>query len=231
MTTTRLPVDVEVLGPELRVHDRAGEVLEAGQQRVVAALVVVVAGARVEEPAGHRLLADLAVLAGDLERRASTARRRSTSRRRRPGCRSGSSRRCRAWPRCAGRSDRIDGPSAIGEPVPRLEGEAEGEHVGVRAHPGVAEQVPRPADGVAGLEDRVRAVRALGLQVVARPDARQPGPDDDDVHVLDCVRHSDSMSTGWALGDTVQFVGHPVLESCTDRVEAPALVSKGNELG
>ena len=49
--------------------------------------------------------------------------------------------------------------------------------------PGIAEQVPGPADGVACLEDGVRGPGALGLEVVAGPDARQAGADDEDVEV------------------------------------------------
>src|SRR5206468_3970460 len=65
---------------------------------------------------------------------------------------------------------------------------AEGEHVGIRADPGVTEQVPRTADGVARLEDRVRGPRAIGLHVVTGADARKPGSDDQNVEVLGCHR-------------------------------------------
>ena len=68
--------------------------------------------------------------------------------------------------------------------VPRPERVAEGEHVGVGPDARVAEQVPRAADGVAGLEDGVGRPRALGLEVVAGADAGQAGADDEDVEVL-----------------------------------------------
>ncbi len=44
---------VEILGPLLRVHDRPAESLDAGPLRRVPALVVVVAGAEIEEVAGE----------------------------------------------------------------------------------------------------------------------------------------------------------------------------------
>src|SRR3546814_20418886 len=68
--------------------------------------------------------------------------------------------------------------------LPRPERVAEGEHVRVGAHAGVAEQVPGASDGVAGLEDRIRRPGRLGLQVVPSADAGPPGADHADVEVL-----------------------------------------------
>ena len=56
-------------------------------------------------------------------------------------------------------------------------------HVGVGADPGVAEEVPGSADGVARLEDGVARPGALGLQVVAGADPREPRTHDEDVEV------------------------------------------------
>ena len=70
--------------------------------------------------------------------------------------------RCRTPAPSRGCSSRIDGPSAIDlAVVPRPERVAERVHVGVRADPRVAEQVPGAADRVARLEDRVALVRAV----------------------------------------------------------------------
>src|SRR3954451_17985779 len=69
---------------------------------------------------------------------------------------------------------------------PRPEGVAEGEHVRVRADTRVPEEVPGAADRAAGLQDRVRLVRAVLLQVTGGADAGQAGADDEDVHVLGC---------------------------------------------
>ncbi len=69
--------------------------------------------------------------------------------------------------------------------VPGAEGVAEGVHVGVRADAGVAEEVPGPADAIAGLEDRVGLAGAVGLQVAAGADAGQSGPDDQHVNVFE----------------------------------------------
>jgi hypothetical protein len=67
---------------------------------------------------------------------------------------------------------------------PRLERVPERVHVGIGADAGVAEEVPRPADVVARLEDRVGAVGTARLKVVAGADAGDPGADDQDVEVL-----------------------------------------------
>src|SRR4029079_5773198 len=76
---------------------------------------------------------------------------------------------------------------AVGERLgarPRLEAVAERLHVGVRAHAGVAEQVPGAAAGLARLEDRVALAGAAVLQVPGRPDPREAGADDHDIQVL-----------------------------------------------
>src|SRR5690606_8266478 len=57
-------------------------------------------------------------------------------------------------------------------------------HVGVGPDARVAEEVPRAADGVAGLEDGVAGPRALVLHVPAGADAREAGADDEAVEVL-----------------------------------------------
>src|SRR6185312_17380622 len=61
---------------------------------------------------------------------------------------------------------------------PGLERVAEREHVGVRADPGVAEQVPRPADRVARLDDREAPVGAFAPQVARGAHAREARADD-----------------------------------------------------
>src|SRR5207249_1793170 len=86
---------------------------------------------------------------------------------------------------------------------------AQGVHVRVRADAGIAEEVPRPADVVARLEDGVRPIRTARLQMVAGADAGDPGADDQHVEVLwlhtrlrplliheDCSRGSTARSTG-----------------------------------
>ena len=69
--------------------------------------------------------------------------------------------------------------------LPRPELITEGVQIGVRADTGIAEQVPRPSGGAAGLQDRVALSRVFGLQVVGRADARDPGADDEHIDVLD----------------------------------------------
>ena len=82
---------------------------------------------------------------------------------------------------------RIDGPSASTfSSLPRPELVAEGEHVGVGADAGVAEQVPGAAEPLAALQHRDGLVRELGGQLAGRADAGQAGADDQDVEML-CV--------------------------------------------
>src|SRR4029077_5257607 len=67
---------------------------------------------------------------------------------------------------------------------PRLEGVAEGVHVGVGADAGIAEEVPGAADRLARLEDRVALAGAVPLQMGTGADAGEAGADDQDVDVL-----------------------------------------------
>ncbi len=68
--------------------------------------------------------------------------------------------------------------------APGLEIEAERVQVRVRADAGIAEQVPRAADALAGLDDRVAALGVVLLEVVGAADSGDSGPDDQDVEVL-----------------------------------------------
>ncbi len=69
--------------------------------------------------------------------------------------------------------------------LPRAKGVPQRVHVGVRADPRVAEQIPRAADAVASLEDRERLARAFRLQVVRGADAGEAGSDDQHVNVFE----------------------------------------------
>src|SRR5580704_17917963 len=66
---------------------------------------------------------------------------------------------------------------------PRPKAEDERVHVGVRTDAWIAKQVPRPADRVARLQDRIALARTTRLQIVPCPDAGQPGSDDQHVNV------------------------------------------------
>ena len=171
---------VEVLRPVLRVDDRAGEALFALELRREPFVVAVVAAARPEEVAGQPQ--PLAVLALRLDRPA------------------------RPLARPLGGDDAVAvadppldpvlarGLAHVGEdrgPVgdrllrrPGLEAVAERVHVGVRADPRVAEEVPGAAEVLARLEDRVAAARAALLQVPGGADPREAGADDQHVEMF-----------------------------------------------
>jgi hypothetical protein len=68
--------------------------------------------------------------------------------------------------------------------LPGLEVVAEGVEVGVRPDPRVAEQVPRSAEGGAGLEHGEGLAGVLGAQVARRADTGDAGPYDEHVEVL-----------------------------------------------
>src|ERR1041385_3548410 len=57
-------------------------------------------------------------------------------------------------------------------------------HVGIRTYAGIAEQIPRAADGAAALQDGIGFPRTGGLQMVARSNAGEAGAHDQDVEML-----------------------------------------------
>src|SRR5262249_24055502 len=67
--------------------------------------------------------------------------------------------------------------------LPRPEGIAQGEHVGIRADSREAKQVPRPAQFAAPFQNRVASGRALRMQVIAGSDAGQASADNEDIEV------------------------------------------------
>jgi hypothetical protein len=68
--------------------------------------------------------------------------------------------------------------------APGLERIAQRVHVGIRTDAGIAEQIPCAADGIAAFEDRIGFLRAIGLQMIGRADARKPGTHNDDVEMF-----------------------------------------------
>ena len=179
---------VDVAGPVLRVDDPALEALAALELRQVALVVAVVARAAEQEAAGHAhrlpgvrplgvhgparigarpLRPDHPVPEADPAVDAVLARRIAHV---------------------------VEDRRPIGDRLrvlPRPERVAERVHVRVRADARVAEQVPGPADRIAGLEDRVGLAGAARLEMVAGADARQARADDQHVQVLG--RHYEIM--------------------------------------
>src|SRR4051794_33608715 len=166
------------------MDDLALEPLGPLEVRGVALVVVVVAGARVQEPAGH-----LEALAGvsplDLERPAGLVAR--------PGCADDlvvQPDRVADAVLVGGLVDVLANRGPVGQRarlLPRAEVVAEREHVGVRADARVAEQVPGAADRPARLQDCEGPPRAGHLEMAAGADPGQPSADDQDVDVL-CSR-------------------------------------------
>ena len=178
---------VEVLRPVLRVDDRALEVVRACELRRVALVVVVVAAAREQEGG-----LDLDFLAVALDAHGPAVL----------GVGPVGADHLVAVPDVlvdAGLGDRLlqvgHDRRAVGDGLlrrPRLEPEAEREHVGVRADARVLEQVPGAAEVLAALQDHVALVGAAVLQVPGRADAGDAGSDDDDV---DKFGHGVKLST------------------------------------
>ncbi len=178
-------LDVEVVGPLLRVEVRAGEPVHARELGQVALVVAVVAGAGDDPPAS-----EVDDVAGgeplDVERPARLGRRPLDPPHPVPE------------PHVAAQVllvDRVvevvEDRVTVGDGVvfgPRLPRVRVRLHVGVGAHARIAEQVPRAADRVARLEHRERQRRELGLQVVGGADAGHSGTDDDHVEPLLRVR-------------------------------------------
>ena len=172
---------VEIDGPVLRVHDLAAEGLPALEVRGES-LVVAVVAARRKQPAG----ADRGALAGvgalDVDVPAGVGARpvRAENLVVEPDVAVDAvlgDRLAEVRQDLVGAGDRV-------LVLPRLELVAEGVKVGVRADAGVGEQIPGAARRAAGLQDRVRLVRLLLLQVVGRADAGNACADDQHVDVI-----------------------------------------------
>ena len=178
---------VEVVGPVLRVDHLAAEALLALEVRRVARVVVVVAAARPQEVGGHRRRVPPT----------SRYRPRAVARvpvgRARRGGRSGVAVHAVLARRVA---EVVEDRGAVGQggvAAPRPEPVAERVHVGVGADARVAEQVPRPAAGLAPLEDGVRRRGQVLGEVGRGADAGQAGSDDQHVDVLG-RRHAISVN-------------------------------------
>ena len=176
-----LSLPPEVLGPVLGVDDGAAEVGLPGELGSVAAVVAVVPGVPPQEAAGELFPpARPGVL--DVHRPPGV------------GCRPRRAHHPPVEPDVVldpvgarRRADVVEDGGAVGDRLvahPRLEGVAQREHVGVGPDPGVAEQVPRAADDVPGLDEGVGGARSLRLEVAGRPDSGQAGAHDQDVDVL-----------------------------------------------
>ena len=172
---------VDVVAPELRMHQLAAEALDARPVGRVALVVPVVARAREQEPAGHldRLAAvgalhldgparigrgplrgHDAVLEADLPVDSVLARRGA---------------------------DVVEDRRAVRDRLrsrPGTERVAEREHVRVRADAREAEQVPRPAARSARLENREALARTALLQPAGCANTRDAGADDQHVDVV-----------------------------------------------
>ena len=174
-----LALVVEVLRPVLRMDDGAAEVLGARELRRIALVVVVVAAGREEERGGDL---DLFPAPVDAKRPAVVG----------VGPVRGDDLLAVADVLVdavlgdglleVGHDRRPVGDRLLGRP--RLEPESEGEHVGVRADAWVLEQVPRAAEVLAALQDRVALGRAAVLQMPGGADAGDTGSHDDDVEVF-----------------------------------------------
>ena len=180
MTTTLLPVEVEAFGPGLGVHDGAGEVGHAGEVGQVPVVVAVVPAAGEEEGGGELEVSLVSVRSAVMRQSESGV---DQSGRGDPvveadvGIDAG-------FP--GGVLDVLQYRVAVSDrllAIPGPERVTQGVHVRVGTDAGIAEEVPGPSDGVAGLEDRVVGPGALGLEVVAGTDAGQSGAHDDHIEV------------------------------------------------
>src|SRR5581483_7565881 len=170
----------DVLRPALGVDEAALEAGNAGIRRSIALGVAVVAGANEEEVAG-----ELDALV------------------RGPALHLGRPLHILGRPRCALEAVAEADPAvyavlacrladvaqdgrAIGDrlrPRPRLESVAQREHVRIRAHARVAEQVPCSADAVASLENGEVPPGAFPAEMAGCTDAGRTGADDQDIGV------------------------------------------------
>ncbi len=185
---------VDVVGPFLRMHDAAGEILGARKFRRIAVLVIVVAGAHEQEIAGEADRLRRAFAGGAFGLHGPARLRRRPGRPLDPVVEAdlvldavlGS-----------GLADVIQDPRPVRNRLrlgPRLERIAQREHVAVGADAGITKQIPGAADAIAAFENDVALARALLLQVIARADAGQAGTDDQHVEMF-VVIHDRALPT------------------------------------
>ena len=79
--------------------------------------------------------------------------------------------------------------------IPGAKAVAEGEHIGIRANPRVAKQVPGATDARAALQNRKFLLRAVPHQVAGGADTGQAGADDQGFEML----YGHRGLTGWTL--------------------------------
>ena len=173
---------IQIIGPLLRMDDLPPESLRAFEMRRMAARIIVIAAAHVEERAGD--MARLAILL-DLQHPL--------------GIFGGPARRHHLAAEAdmpvdpeflRGIDDVIADRLAIGDGAiagPGVKGKTERIHVRIRTDAGIAEQVPCPANRIARFEDRVAFARAFGGYAVSRIDTREAGADDKDIEPVRAV--------------------------------------------
>ena len=174
---------VEVFRPVLRMHDRALEVVGSGKLRRVALVVVVVAAAGEQERAGDVLLLTVGLDAH-----------------RPPVVRVGPVDALHVVPitdvlaepvLADGLVEIADDRGPVGDRLgirPRLEPEAEGEHVGVRPDARILEQVPGAAEILPAFQDDEGRGRTPLLEVPGGTDAGDARAHDHDIEMTLRVR-------------------------------------------
>src|SRR5581483_5422780 len=157
----------------LRMNDLALEALHAGPARHVSGVVIIIAGAHLQEVAA---IGDLVALgAFDIEGPARL--------RRRPGC---------ALDLVPVTDLAVDAvvPRGLVEIIgdrllaaPGPEAVAERVHIGIGANAGITEQVPGAAERFAPFQDDEGLFRTVALQVIGNANPGEAGTDDDDVEI------------------------------------------------
>lgn len=171
----------------LRMDDRAGEVLRAGEVRGVALVVVVVAAAEKQERTGDGAHGTVAL---DLQRPAVLRVRpvRADDFLVEPDVLVDAVHGRRAF-------DVFEDRLAVGDGLalgPRTKAEAQRVHIGVGSDAGVAEQLPGATHGGALLQDRVGLGRTAVLKMPGCTHAGDTRPHDHDVKMLS---HGTTLST------------------------------------
>src|SRR5690554_3782504 len=167
--------------PELRVDERALEVLPPGIFGRIALVVIVVAGAGVEELSAVSLLfARLLVEHLDGPARFLGRKTRGYDLATKTDLGEDAVLARRLFDVLANRMPIRDRFLSR----PRFEGVAERVHIGIRADAGIAEEIPRSADPLARLKDHEGASRAIFREMIRGADAGEPGADDQDIEFV-----------------------------------------------
>jgi hypothetical protein len=170
---------VEMLGPELRMDDLPLEILTAGELGVVRRVIIIIARSLIKETGADDGAAAIRALGGDGPQRVGAAPVGGQDLAIEPDMRADAA-------LIDDMVKIVEDRRAVGDRLlmpPRFEHKPQRMHVAVRPDAGITEQIPCAPQLRAPFDDGKAATGAFLLQMRRHADARNPGPDDQDIDV------------------------------------------------